>query len=476
MTKDYARVLNEVLKEITPKSDEKKKLISLAKGTVYIAKKESAKYKGKPMLAGSLTRDTWLPGKKEFDVFILFPPKLDLKKMEKFGLEIGKSVIKRMNGTFVIEYAQHPYVSGNVQGARIDLVPAYEIKDTKNLKSAVDRTPFHVKYIEKKLSKQSAKEVRLLKQFCNSNGLYGADAKTEGFSGYVCELLIVKYKKFLEVLKNASEWNPGAVIDLENHHSKSDYGKLRKTFKDQPLILIDPTDKTRNTGAAISSYNFFKFKKLAGVFLKNPRKEHFFPVSLRSLNEDELISWQLKRRTEIILVKFRTPEVVPDILWPQLRRFVERLKSILEEVKNEFKVLGKDVYSDKETSVVLLEMEISKLPSIQKRIGPNIFDSKDARNFVEKYKKQALAGPYVENGFWAVEVSRKFMSAREKLVDSLKASEDVLKAKGIPNFISSQLVKKIEVITDTQKMIDMIKKNPEFGKFLRRYFEKESLA
>ena len=225
MSKDYARVLNEVLKEITPKSGEKKNLVSLAKGAVYIAKKESAKFKGKPMLAGSLTRDTWLPGKKEFDVFILFPPKLDVKKMEKFGLEIGKNVIKKMNGTFVIEYAQHPYVSGNVQGARIDIVPAFEIKSTKELKSAVDRTPFHVRYIEKRLSKKSAKEVRLLKQFCNANGLYGADAKTEGFSGYVCELLIVKYKKFMEVLENASEWEPGAVIDLENQHSKSEYGK-----------------------------------------------------------------------------------------------------------------------------------------------------------------------------------------------------------------------------------------------------------
>ncbi|MBS3055685.1 MAG: CCA tRNA nucleotidyltransferase [Candidatus Aenigmarchaeota archaeon] len=476
MSKDYARVLNEVLKEITPKSGEKKNLVSLAKGAVYIAKKESAKFKGKPMLAGSLTRDTWLPGKKEFDVFILFPPKLDVKKMEKFGLEIGKNVIKKMNGTFVIEYAQHPYVSGNVQGARIDIVPAFEIKSTKELKSAVDRTPFHVRYIEKRLSKKSAKEVRLLKQFCNANGLYGADAKTEGFSGYVCELLIVKYKKFMEVLENASEWEPGAVIDLENQHSKSEYGKLMKTFKGQPLILIDPTDETRNTGAAISSYNFFKFKKLAADFLKNPSKEHFFQPSIKPLNKDELISWQLKRRTEIIFVKFKTPDVVPDILWPQLRRFAERLKSILEEVKYEFKVFGKDVYSDKETCVILLEMEISKLPSIQKRIGPNVFDHKDARNFVEKYKKQALAGPYVENGFWVVEVSRKFMSARKKLEDSLKASENVLKAKGIPNFIASQLVKEVEIITETQKIIDLIKKDQEFGKFLRRYFEKESLV
>jgi tRNA nucleotidyltransferase (CCA-adding enzyme) len=277
-------------------------------------------------------------------------------------------------------------------------------------------------------------------------------------------------------LENASEWEAGTVIDLENHHSKSEHGKLKKIYKGQPLILIDPTDKTRNAGAAVSCYNFMKFKKLASEFLKKPGKDHFFPRDTKPLDENELISWQLKRRTEIILVKFKPPQVVPDILWPQLRRFAERLESILEEVKYEFKVLGKDVYSDKETSLILLEMEISKLPLIQKRIGPSIFDANDAKNFVGKYKKQALAGPYVENEFWVAEVERKFMSAREKLEESLKESEDVLKAKGIPNFIASQIAKEFEIIVDTQKMIDLIKKDTGFGKFLRRYFEKESLV
>lgn len=476
MVLDYKRVLNEVLKEITPKPEEKKKMISLAKGVVYLAKKEAARYKGKPMLAGSLTRDTWLPGKREFDVFILFPPKLDIKKFEKFGLEVGKQVIKKMNGTFVVEYAQHPYVSGNVQGVRIDIVPAFEIKDTKDLKSAVDRTPFHVRYIEKKLSKQSSKEVRLLKQFLNSNGLYGADAKTEGFSGYVCELLIIKYKKFLEVLKNSMQWEPGIVVDLENHHQKSEYGKLKKIFKDQTLILIDPTDKARNTGAAISSFNFYKFKKLSCEFLKNPKREFFFAQHTDPINENDIVSLQLKRRTAIMLVTFKTPDVVPDILWPQLRRFADRMKSILEEVKYEFKVFGSDVYSQKEYSAILLEMEVSKLPSVQKRIGPSVFDARDAENFVGKYKKQALAGPYIEDGFWVVEVGRKFMSAREKLEDSLKANENSLKSKGIPNFIASQLAKEFEIVTETQKMIDLVKKDPEFGIFLRKYFEKESLV
>lgn len=210
--------------------------------------------------------------------------------------------------------------------------------------------------------------------------------------------------------------------------------------------------------------------------MKNPKREFFFVQHANPISENDIVSLQLKRRTSIILVTFKTPDVVPDILWPQLRRFADRMKSILEEVKYEFKVLGKDVYSQKEYSVILLEMEVSKLPSVQKKIGPSVFDAKDAENFLEKYKKQSLAGPYIEDGFWVVEVGRKFMSAREKLEDSLKVNENSLKSKGIPNFIASHLAKGFEIVTETQKMIDLVKKDPEFGIFLRKYFEKESLV
>ena len=474
MAKNYQKILKEVLKQIKPKAEEEKKLKFLAKKTLALTNRAVRKYKAKAILAGSITRSTWLPDKKEFDIFIPFPAKMDEKKMEKVGLEIGKSIIHQLKGRSTIEYAEHPYVSGLVDDIDIDIVPCFAIKSTEKLKSAVDRTPFHVRYIEKKLPLRLSNEVRLLKKFLKANEIYGADAKTLGFSGYVCELLIIRYKSFLKTLEAASEWKPGEIIDMEKFYKKEDHQKIRKGFKGQALILIDPTDKKRNTGAALSSENFFKFKKYAKLFLDNPSDKMFFAREIEPLTEVELIELQARRRTELIFIRFVPPKVVPDILYPQLRRFGERLQNILEETKYEFKVLRRDIYTnEKNLALVLLEMEISKLPVIQKRIGPLFSDPDDSKRFLEKYKKSK---PFIEDDHWVVEVRRKFLAARDKLKDSLSEPLDVLKAKGIPNHIAEKVVKEFEIFSENVRAIELIEKDKKFGIFLRKYFEKESLV
>jgi len=475
--KNYSKVLKGVLKKIEPSAEEKKRLNAYAKKAVAYVKKEAKKFNAKVILAGSITRDTWLTDKKEFDVFVLFPERTSEKRMEEIGLKIGKTVIQKMKGVHTIEYAEHPYVSGTVEGIDIDIVPCFEIKTTEKLKSAVDRTPFHVKYIEKNLPLKLSDEVRLLKQFLKAHGIYGADAKTEGVSGYVCELLIIKYKNFLNLLKQVETWRPGEIIDIESFYSKDEHQKLRKMFKKQALILIDPTDRKRNTAAAFSQSNFFKFKKLAGEFLKNPSEQLFFEIKAESITEGQLISYQLQRRTELILVKFAPPAVVPDILWPQMRRFAERLQDILEEVKYEFKVFGRDVYTnEKDFAAVLLEMEVSKLPAVQKKIGPDIFDFADSKRFLDKYKGQTIAGPFIENEKWVAVVSRKFLVAREKLFDSLKVNAGILKAKGIPNHIADKISKGFEIISESNKIMELVEKDRDFGVFLKKYFEREGIV
>ena len=474
---DYSKILKNVLKKIKPSPEERKKLNSVIRKCLKVAKKEAKKFKAKPMIAGSVTRDTWLPGKKEFDVFILFPPTMNIKQLEKKGLEVGKRIMKELKGSFRIEYAQHPYVSGNVEGIEIDIVPCFNVNSTENLKSDVDRTPFHVKYLQKNLPLKLSDQVRLLKQFLTANKLYGADAKTEGFSGYVCELLTIKYKNFLNVLKQALNWKPGEIIDLEKFYKKEDFFKLRKMFFKQVLILIDPTDKNRNTAAALSAENFFKFKKLAEEFLKNPREEMFFLREAKPITEKELIEKILERKTELILIKFSPPDVVPDVLWPQLRRFAERLESILEETKYEFKVLRRACYTnEKDLAIVLLEMEVSSLPAVQKKVGPEVFDLEDSKRFLEKYKGLAINGPFIEGKNWVVEIDRKFKTAREKLFDSLSVDVSILKAKGIPNNIAEQIAKGFEMISDVNRIMELVAKDRDFGVFLRDYFEKGSLV
>lgn len=470
------KILKEVLKEIVPSEKEKRELTKLAKKALKLTREIAKSYKARAILAGSITRDTWLPTKKEFDIFVLFPEKMKEEEMEKAGLEIGKKVIKKLNGEFKIEYAEHPYVSGLVNGFDIDIVPCYALKSLEKIKSAVDRTPFHVKYLEKNFPLKLSNEVRLLKKFLDANSLYGADAKTEGFSGYSCELLIMKFKSFLNLIKEAAKWKPGEIIDLEKFYEEKDYAALRRKFKNQPLILIDPTDKNRNTAAALSIYNFFKFKKLAKDFLENPSKTFFEKKEAKPMSIEEFIAKKSERETDFIFITFSPPKVVPDILWPQLRKFASRLQNILEERKYEFKVFGKDVYTnEKDLAVVLLEMEVSKLPAIQKRIGPLVFDFDDSERFLEKHK-DAIAGPYVEEKFWVAEVKRKFLTAREKIFDSLNKPLKILKAKGIPNLIAESLTKGFEVFSENEKVLGLIEKDKNFGIFLRKYFEKERLA
>jgi tRNA nucleotidyltransferase (CCA-adding enzyme) len=473
----YTRVLEAVLKEIRPRKAEEKKLKDLALKVLKAAEKEAAKAGARPMLVGSLTRDTWLANKTEFDIFILFDPNLPREQLQEKGLKIGKAVVKKMGGSFQIAYAEHPYVSGKVKGIKVDIVPCYEIGCASELKSAVDRTPFHVRYIEKHLPLEKSCEVRLLKQFCKAHDIYGADAKVEGFSGYVCELLIVKYGSFLSAVKTAKDWNAGCIIDIEQLYDSKEHPKLRREFKDQPLILVDPIDKNRNAAAAVSADSLYAFRKAAMDFLAKPDKKRFFGTKYKPVNYVELKKLQKARGTEIILIRFNSPKVVDDIFWPQLRRFAERLESILRE--NEFSVIRKGVHvSKKGVATVLMEMDICNLPAIQKRIGPRVFDWDDSRRFVEKYKDMALTGPFVENNFWVVETKRKFLTAHDKLVDSLKDNASILKAKGIPSHIAEQIARKrgFEIVSDGKKVAKILKRDNGFGIFLRKYFEKESLA
>jgi tRNA nucleotidyltransferase (CCA-adding enzyme) len=468
------KFLKKILKEILPDKKTERELKSLAKKVLRVANKKAKKYKAKAMIVGSITRDTWLPDKKEFDIFILFPKDLPIAKLEEYGLKVGKEIVKELKGTFTLKYAQHPYLSAKVNDIEIDIVPCYNIKNIAEFKSPVDRTPFHVKYLEKHLKKNQANEVRILKKFLKSHNLYGADAKTEGFSGYLCELLIIKYKTFENLLKASLNWKIQEIIDLENYYKKTEYQNLKKIFKGQPLIVIDPTDKERNVAAALSIKNFFKFKKIAKDFLENPCEKTFYGTK-NYLTDFEFTNLRIKRGTQILMIKFVPPKVVPDILWPQLRKFAERLEGILEERKYEFKVYGKDVYTDEnELAIVLIEMEVYSLPNIQKIVGPYVFDEKNSKAFLDAHK-DALIGPYVEDDRWVVEVERKFKKAKEKISDSLKKPVEILRAKGIPNYIAEALSKGFEIL-EAEQIEKLIKERKDVSEFLYNYFFKERLA
>ncbi|MEM0480922.1 MAG: CCA tRNA nucleotidyltransferase [Candidatus Aenigmatarchaeota archaeon] len=461
-------VLKEAYKIVVPTKAEQEALLNFANKIVNIANEFAKVYNAEAVLVGSVARDTWLPGKKEIDVFIQLPLYFSREKLEEIGLIIGKRVAEAIGAEYVIEYAEHPYVRLKFQDFQADIVPCYKIKSVDEMKSSVDRSTLHNEYLKSRIGLIS-NEVRLLKQFLIANEIYGAEAKVNGFSGYVAELLILNYGTFLNLLKDAISWLPGKIIDVARHYDESEHYKLRKIFK-SAIIVIDPVDKNRNAAAALSFYNFFKFKNLARKFLENPSIEFFLKKEVKPFTYQELVYFQIKRRTNLIVLRFKRPEVVDDIIYPQLRKFVRRILKILEQYN--FKALNYDVFASEKYGYVVLEMEIFKLPKIEKRIGPIVFDIENSIRFLKKYENYLT---YVENDKWVAEIPRRFEKAIDKIRDSLNKSEEILLAKGIPNYIAKEISKKYEITEESSQILKFMEEDVEFAKFLRKFFEKVKL-
>jgi tRNA nucleotidyltransferase (CCA-adding enzyme) len=441
-----------VLDKIKPNKKEEEEMKSFIDNLIKVASKISKT--AKPLLCGSIEKGTWLSEKNEVDLFLLFKPSLSKKELEKKGLDLAKKIVKIMKGKYVIAYAEHPYLRGKIGKYQVDIVPCYEIPNPEKIKSAVDRTPHHVRFVKTNL--KNPDEVRLLKQFCTANKCYGADLKTQGFSGYICELLIIKYGSFLNLVKEAVKWRTGHAISFNEEGAKK--------FKN-PLIVIDPVDRNRNVGAALSAESFYRFVKACNEFVKKPSKDFFFKQEVKPYSLKEIEKEFSKRGTRWYLISFERPDVLDDILYPQLRRCVKAIDKLLSQ--NGFKVLRNDFYCNKEC-VLTFEMETWQVPKIMKNIGPDIY-SKHAEQFLKHYKENKV---FIEGENWVVETEREITTVLHFLKDLLKKSEKKLLEKGIPSKIAP-LMKKCKICGggDTLKHIEKLPE--DFRYFLREWFEKD---
>jgi len=466
--KDASMVLQRVLRRITPTENDRKKTEKVLAG-IRRATKEVTENAGLIYtLAGSYLRDTWLKDKKEFDIFILFPETVQRAELEKKGLSLAKEIVERLEGTYEIAYAEHPYVRAKIGGYDVDFVPCYDIKNPEKIKSAVDRTPHHNKYILQNLTPELSSEVRLLKIFLKAAGIYGSDLRVEGFSGYLSELLIIRYRSFLNLLKDASTWEAGKVfIDLRKHHKT--VPDLKKIYPGQPLVVIDPVDSKRNVAAALSPANFEKFKEAAREFLKDP-DEKYFRVKKMQVSTKALSSLMEKRGTECLGIFFKRPDVVDDVIYPQLRRTSRRLKGVLEDA--DFKVLGHDVWCDVKRCLIFMELEVWKLPKIKKLAGPPTFSKKHSDEFTKKYRGKGRI--WVEGANLVAEIKREYIDAGALLRDMLKHDIKTLRANGISSHPAESIASGFS-IAKGPGVVREAAKNENLASFLGDYFKSRIL-
>ena len=404
----------QILKDIKPTQKQQKDIEGMSERLVGFLEETCKKenINAKIAVVGSVAKHTALKGKSDIDIFMAFPLDVNETTLKQTGLYLAHKCSDAFNGDASHHFASHPYVTSDIEGYEVDLVPCYEIEDGSQLKSAVDRTILHTRYVKSHLTDEGCDEVLLLKKFMDMTGTYGSEFKVGGFAGYLCELLIIKYGSFEETLKAASLWKYGQVIDLE------DYGTADQF--DDPLIMIDPTDKNRNVAAALRLNKYSEFIQSARNYLfSQNKKDYFYPLN-KSIDKDEILDEFEKRGSDYIAIKFNIPEMPLDTLHPQLKMTTS---SLAEKINNEeFNVFKADYSSNEDDSaVILLEMATSKLNNLKINYGPKVFITKACNNFTEKYGPENC---YIIDDFLVHPQQRKFTDAG-KFIEYIFTAEHI---------------------------------------------------
>ncbi len=345
------------------------------------------------VIAGSAARETFLADRLDIDLFLLFPPDLSDERLREEGLALGREVLSQPT----TRYAEHPYLRGTFDGFAVDAVPGFAVSDPAHPRSPVDRTPFHQEYLAARETPALLGEIRLAKQFLRGLGVYGSEARTEGFSGYLLELLVLQFGSFRGLLRAARGWTvPVRLVPPEREPPGLP--------DDVALVLADPLDPHRNVATALSRRNLGTVIVSARAYLDHPGAAWFELRPSGPMPKAEALRHLARRGSHVTVVRLARPELVDDILYPQLRK-AER--AIVDDLRRaEFSVISSASAAEPGSLVIVVELAHPRRPGVRQRAGPPAGLDR-AGDFLASWptgRPDVLQGPYVtDDGRLAVE-------------------------------------------------------------------------
>ena len=430
-------ITDKVLKKIKPSLRDFKKLKSIENKI----KNEIYSYKIPQIVdiktGGSFAKDTNLKKDMDIDIFILIDKNTNDGDFEKIALDVGFKCLKNYHP--IIRYSEHPYVEGyvflnnNKEYVRLNVVPCYKVEQGQ-WKSSADRSQYHTEYMKKMLTSEQKNQIRILKAFLKGIGIYGAELSIAGLSGYVTEVLVLKYGDFKSVIKNiAMMEKKGQVIAIDN--TSNNNNNLSEKFQ-SPIIIIDPVDSNRNLGTAISSESLSKFIFNARAFLKNPSIKFF---SINGKKDKRNYEKNLEKVSDllqyILVLEFKYKKRSADIIWGQLKKLTLSIARQLND--KEFEAIKSQCYVYNPNSAkILFLLKFIKLPSFFKKTGPSIFMEKEVFQFVEKNKEKSFIIWIGEDMKLLCLKKRNIINAIEFLERSIRFEKNNL---GIPKGLLNDL-------------------------------------
>jgi len=357
-------LISEIQKSVVPTKTIEKSKSKIADLAFKLVENEIAKYPEVLGLefGGSYAKGTWLSKDADVDIFVKFKKNTSEEKFEQISKKIGFDALKSYSP--YVRYSEHPYVEAKIKDTKINVVPFYDVK-LGEWKSSADRSPFHTKFMGKSLTTKMRDEVRILKTFLKSNGIYGAEIAKQGFSGYVSEVLILNFGSFENTIKSISSIKENQII-----------GKTTKKFGTS-IVIIDPIDSNRNLAAAISNENVGKFILVSRGFKENPRLIFF---------KNKKSETSKKYWNNLLVIKFNFKSRSPDVIWGQIKRATTSLSTQLE--LGGFNVLRSKAHTDQvKDAYLLFFLESTKISNTYSKNGPEFFRENSSKSFISKNLK-----------------------------------------------------------------------------------------
>ncbi|MGH9923426.1 MAG: hypothetical protein ACRD38_11810, partial [Nitrososphaerales archaeon] len=250
---------------------------------------------------------------------------------------------------------------------------------------------------------------------------------------YVCEVLILKYGTFMNVLNAAADFKENQVISIEKENKD-----IVSTFN-SALIILDPIDQKRNLGTAISHESVGRFILVARRFIKKPELRYFASNAMARKTRQRFDD-------NTIVIKFTHKKRSQDIIWGQLKSSMNAIAKQLDI--NGFTVIRSTCSTDEEgKSVFAFMLESVLLPKLIVKEGPKVFSHSDSVKFLEKNLDRG-------NLLWVGNDARILALANNKFTDATVFLKSLLtkniSTSGVAQGLMGDMQKHVDIYTGSK--------------------------
>ena len=440
-------IFNEILKEIIPTKKELSIIDNITEKLRKLldekAQQLNISYTKIEPQGSTGIKQTQLKNDFDIDLFVglnyeLYKPKYEGLSKNKLKKESKKDFLNLCNNWIIksltpkefhnprLLYAEHPYVTIDYivknYTIKIDIVLFFDlgldyIKNYGPI-TAVDRSPWHGRFVKDNLSQDQKNDVRVLKQFFKANHCYGDKSAVGkiGFIGYSAELLISHYGNLQNLFSNFTtlKENP---IDFHNR-SINELKKIQH-FQNDYIIITDPVDKNRNVASAISEKSYKYCKQRITEFLNNPNKDFFLIESIPEI-DISTVDTSLVQKIFIIELKNENNKIHYTINRDKLYSIGDKIKANGEKEFSHAERFGKiefEVYfeHDLEEYNIAIYCEKPEIGKSYLRRGPPIKDKVHSEKFIKKNPQC-----FERDGFLWVKSIRDYSLFKEFLRDFIR--------------------------------------------------------